>query len=292
MLLSYAVFIIYLQPEEGSQFYIEIIDDDFGASTNELVDRFAINVTTPVGTTSDRETYPGVFAVATMDMSFRVICINNYCGPNCDVFCLDNDTCDPGFTGEFCAMSIDDCAEVSCGFNKMCVDTHLNYTCECVPGYTGSNCTMDINECERVDCNNGNCMDGLNSFQCNCDPGFTGTFCETRLDGYELQVTVYSFINPDDGSTTFLCCDSDSCNIIGCHYFFSYCLRPAGSQVSYTRRENRGNCASIDTTAEERFVEGRNFTDMVFNIPNPLIPSGVQWVSENKIIFYARRISI
>ncbi len=86
-------------------------------------------MTTPVGTTSDRETYPGIFALAEIVLSFRVICISNYCGLNCDVFCLDNDTCAPGFTGEFCVIPIDDCVGVNCGLNEMCVDSHLSYTC-------------------------------------------------------------------------------------------------------------------------------------------------------------------
>ncbi len=126
-----------------------------------------------------------------------------------------------------------------------------------VSGYTGTNCMSDINECADVNCNNGRCVDEFNSFQCNCDRGYTGTFCETLLDGYELQVTIYSFINPGDRCSGInsiydcsQCCDNP-CNTMGCHYFFSYCLRPAGSQVSYARTEYQGNCASINTTAEE-----------------------------------------
>ncbi len=76
------------------------------------------------------------------------------------------------------------------------------------------------------------------------------------------------------------CCEG-ACDTMGCHYFFSYCLRPAGSQVSYARTEYQGNCASINTTAGGNPIrEGRNFTNSVFDIPNPIILSGVQWVSE------------
>ena len=50
-------------------------------------------------------------------MNFTLVCTENFYGPNCDMSCLDNCTCEPGFTGEFCATSLDDCVEVECGLN-------------------------------------------------------------------------------------------------------------------------------------------------------------------------------
>ena len=43
----------------GIQIYIEIIDDDYNRSP-ELIDRFAINVSIPIGTEMERTTYCGI----------------------------------------------------------------------------------------------------------------------------------------------------------------------------------------------------------------------------------------
>ena len=132
-------------------------------------------MTIPVGSTTERTTYPGIFGFAMIDMNFTLVCTENFYGPNCN-------TCEPGFTGEFCATSIDDCVGVECGLNQRCVDGHLNFSCECQPGYTGPNCAVDIDECMSANCNNGRCIDQLASFLCMCDSGFTDPDCATNID--------------------------------------------------------------------------------------------------------------
>ena len=98
----------------GVQILFELIDDDYTTNPDELIDRFAINVSMPVGTESSRTTYNGIFGFAIVDASLKLVCAENFYGPNCDMPCLDNCTCEPGFTGEFCATSIDDCVGAEC----------------------------------------------------------------------------------------------------------------------------------------------------------------------------------
>ena len=129
------------------------------------------------------QTLTGMFDLAEIILTFEVLCTNNYHGPNCDVLCTTGDcTCDPGFTGPFCASSIDDCVDVDCGVNQRCEDGHFNYTCVCEPGFTGPDCFTNINNCESVNCNSGTCEDGINSFVCICDLGSTGQFCATSIN--------------------------------------------------------------------------------------------------------------
>ena len=121
---------------------------------------------------------------ASMSLSFRVVCADNFYGPDCSHYCASDCTCDPGYTGEFC-HEIDDCLNVNCDGNGQCVDAKDDYTCVCKPGYTGSNCEIDINECESMDitCSNrGQCVDGINNFVCDCEVGYTGEICQTNID--------------------------------------------------------------------------------------------------------------
>ena len=57
------------------------------------MDRFAIDVTTPVGEATERTTYPGIFGFATLDMNFRLLCIKDFSGPNCAQLCPNNSNC-------------------------------------------------------------------------------------------------------------------------------------------------------------------------------------------------------
>ena len=259
--------------------FFELNDDDPSVDPDELIDRFAINVSIPVGTNTSSITYQGIFGLAEIDVSFGLKCMENFYGPNCDIICLDNCTCEPGFTGEFCATSIDDCVGMECELNQRCMDGHFNFSCECQPGYTGSNCTIDIDECEEVDCNNGICDNRLASYTCICNPGYTGQFCATQLDAYEMLVMINSFTNPGslcaDQSCGGNCCDQQC---FRCDYYFSMCQRPAGTPFSYERNENKGNCSSLSTFVYEGGTISF-FSDTVFGISNPIVFTGTQWVN-------------
>ena len=129
--------------------------------------------------------YPDLAQRASVVLSFRVVCAGNYYGPDCAQFCVNNCTCNPGYTGEFCETNINDCLRVNCSGNGQCLDGDNDYTCVCNPGYTGKDCDMNINKCETmgITCNERvRCLGGINNFTCNCNPGFTGELCQTNID--------------------------------------------------------------------------------------------------------------
>ena len=234
---------------------------------DELIDRIAIDLI-DTSSFSTRETYTGIFGFAEIELTLDRVCIDNFYGPNCDIFCLEN---------------CDGCDGVDCGTNQLCINLVFNYTCICVPGFTGIDCSININDCAGANCNNGTCMDGIDTFTCVCGPRYTGQFCETVLDSYQLMVTIHSFSNPggmcaDDGCGLDICCELGSCPST-CQYYFSLCQRPSGAPVSTIRSVNQGNCVETLTGISGQVKDGNSFTDRVFGSVNPIILSGVQWVS-------------
>ena len=220
--------------------------------------------------TSGGQVYTGVFGFAVIELTVYRACINNTYGPFCDTYCLEN---------------CDGCDGVDCGTNQLCVNLVFNYTCVCMPGFTGIDCSIDIDECTAVNCNNGECINGNASFTCVCDPRYFGRFCETQLDSYMLMVTIHSFSNPggmcaDSKCDPDLCCEQGSSECPSmCDYYFSLCLRPSGAEVSTTLSVSQGNCVETLTEISDRISNGTSFTDNVFGSANPIILSGVQWVS-------------
>ena len=269
-----------MQPSAGIQLFMEIIDED-STNEHELIDRFVVNISDPQIGSTERERYTGIFGYAEVDLSIRVICADNFYGPNCDMFCVENCACPPGFTGEFCATSIDDCVGVECGENQRCVDAHLNYTCVCEAGYTGPDCLTDVDECEGVNCNSGTCVQGLGFFRCECPPRYSGQFCEMQLDTYLFLVTIHSFDNPGRACANCGgsgCCEVSMCDL-ACDYYFSLCQHPAGSHFSSTLSRT---CFSLTTLSYEVSASRQSFGGTVFGIPNPLALGGMDpWVSEN-----------
>ena len=100
------------------------------------------------------------------------------------------------------------------------------------------------------------------------------------LCDYELQVTFYTFDNPGRRCADTNCqaryCESDFNDC--CEYYFSLCLRPVGTPVSYLRNQNQGNCSTLVTSAQEN-AGSINFTSTFFNFSNPIAFSGPSWVS-------------
>ena len=254
---------------------------------DELIDRFAISINTVNGPTATQN-YSGVFNYAAIDMSIRAMCLQNFSGPNCEVFCTENCTCPPGFTGEFCATSINECAGVVCGENQICVDGHLNYTCVCEPGFTDQDCLTNINDCTNVNCNSGTCVDGVNFHTCLCPPRFTGQSCETELDSYVLQFIIHSFSNPNGSCADVhcfdneeqICCEENGCPS-ACDYYFSLCLREEGKFVSEMGENNLGGCSYVNTPSE-RVNEGAAFGQAIFGRVNQFNFTGKVWVSAVK----------
>lgn len=79
-----------------------------------------------------------------------------------------------GFQGTLCDYNPDNCIGVVCDHGS-CVDGLDNFTCQCQPGYTGLYCDVDIDECRSQPCQNqGTCVDLLGSYDCVCPGGTDG----------------------------------------------------------------------------------------------------------------------
>ena len=106
---------------------------------------------------------------------------------------------------------------------------------------------------------------------------------------YELLLTFHSFNNhngrcaDDEVCNAATCCEGHPCPN-PCNYFFSLCLRPAGTPVSMVHDDGQGNCSALTTgTLQRRISDGMSFTDSVFGISNPIILSGTLCISRIKV---------
>ena len=92
--------LLYLQPSDGLQLFLEIQEFDLGTGTPspDLIDRFAVELNTTVGYSSERETFFGMFNFSTVDLSYRADCTKYFSGPNCVDPCvgIDCQTCAKG----------------------------------------------------------------------------------------------------------------------------------------------------------------------------------------------------
>ena len=126
---------------QGVQLYIEVKDDDSDSrnivqpNPDELIDRLLIDHNLPIGQSSPRQNYTGVYGYVTMDLSITARCVGNFQGSDCT-------QCLPGFTGVECEANIDDCMGVDCSGNGQCVDGINSFSCNCTAGFTGLLCEI------------------------------------------------------------------------------------------------------------------------------------------------------
>ena len=133
----------FLSLGQGVQLFIKVLDDDSDIRSYEpdnqddLIDLLLINHDLPIGHSSPRQNYTGVFNFhyVTMDLSITARCAANFKGPDCT-------QCLPGFAGEECKVNIDDCIGVNCSGNGQCVDRINSFSCDCTTGFTGPSCEI------------------------------------------------------------------------------------------------------------------------------------------------------
>ena len=73
---------LFLQSPEGIQLYLELIDNNFGNSTNQLMDRFTANISS---VEQQRQTYYGIFEVAVIDITTEILCETEFTGNFCEI---------------------------------------------------------------------------------------------------------------------------------------------------------------------------------------------------------------
>ena len=178
-------------------FYLEVRDDDSqeGDTRGDLVGRVFHNIYSNISLGVETKPLHFYFGHtgSSIVLSFKVVCAENYYGPDCSQFCTEDCTCDPSFTGEFC-HEIDDCYGIDCGENGQCIDGANNFTCVCDDEHTGEHCEVQINECNHLNitCSeHGQCISEPSSYRCECDPSFTGENCsdnERQTPGSALDM--------------------------------------------------------------------------------------------------------
>ncbi|KHJ44276.1 EGF-like domain protein [Trichuris suis] len=95
------------------------------------------------------------------------LCLNNDNGYTCD--------CDPGFGGEFCDT---ECPNSLCKNEGVCVIRNGKPMCHCSAGYTGDTCAIKIDQCDPNPClNKGICKNVYKSYVCQCPLGYMGATC-------------------------------------------------------------------------------------------------------------------
>ena len=189
---------------QGAVLHVNIEDKDTNKA-NDLVDAFSItiNSNTPVGKETAPAMYNGIFGLTHIELSFSILCVEDFYGPFCNITCRSRDcrTCLPGYSGDFCQTNIDDCIGVNCSGNGVCLDQTGSFTCACFPGFTGPICET-INNCNHAQCINGHCINQATTFICSCDIGFTGILCDVIDYCANNNCTDHSYcVSSEDGYT-------------------------------------------------------------------------------------------
>ncbi|KAK7491942.1 hypothetical protein BaRGS_00016788, partial [Batillaria attramentaria] len=143
-------------------------------------------------------------------------CSPGYHGPECDVYCREQDSCgtghyycDPRTGSKICrnGWTGPDCTERTllpendpqCPSGVPCLNggTCFNGACCCQDGFYGTFCEREQLPCTRSPCVFGICLDLLSDYYCACYIGYNGTNCDNFV-GPSTTTT----LNPLTGGTT------------------------------------------------------------------------------------------
>ena len=142
--------------------------------------------------------------------------------------------CAPGWQGDACTVSVDDCASNPCRNGGTCSDRHLGFSCQCADGFGGKTCEEDMNACDSNPCAGGaTCVDKVVGYECKCPEGKSGLLC--------LQDTIECASNPcqnqgvcSEADNGFACRCKPGYNGVFCEHDIDECTE--GTQHPSTPR--------------------------------------------------------
>ncbi|XP_033643609.1 protein crumbs-like isoform X1 [Asterias rubens] len=206
------------------------------------------------------------------------LCVPGFSGDNCAIsidecrvnLCLNNARCidgidsytcnctGTGYTGTFCSETVNECDARPCLNNAACVELSGSFACVCLPGWTGDVCGVEIDECVSDPCQNGgSCSELFNSYICQCVGGFGGTNCETNIDDC-AGVTCPDTFTCVDGINMYTCeCQPGKVNSSGVCIDYDECS---------VQPCVNGDCVNGDNMYECNCFPGFNGTNCELNI--------------------------
>lgn len=237
----------------GIQLFLEVMDAIIvfnGFSDTVLIDSVSIDIDFPVGTSSPESIiYTGSAGLVQVGASFEVRCAENFTGWDCLTACSDFRNCSecglPGFTGEFCQFSVENCKGVWCnGNNSQCIRARNgSYVCACETGFTGESCETLIDYCAGVTCSeSGFCENTFPGYMCVCEQDYTGPMCEVEINECE-SVTCTGNGRCMEGQDSFVCeCDPGFAGVL--------CERKVSDGSTETESTSTDQIASTTTGLE------------------------------------------
>ncbi|KAL3873180.1 hypothetical protein ACJMK2_036328 [Sinanodonta woodiana] len=96
--------------------------------------------------------------------------------------------CGPGWTGQRCSASVDDCVRELCYNGGTCMDSNLTYVCTCSPEYKGIRCQYFAETCLNANCND--------THICVAKANVREDFCLLR-DQYVLDLKLQNIAHAD-----------------------------------------------------------------------------------------------
>ena len=267
----------HLQLMNGTQFYLELLDRDSGK--NDLIDRFAINISVPVNSFIERANYSGVFGMAMLEVSFYVIS-NSSTTVSSPTVVTSTESGPTAVISPTVAISTESGPIVV-------TSTESGPTVVISPTVVTSidnNPTTESNQTVITSTKSGSTAV--------ISPTVVTSTESTLVDidnGYELLVTINSYGNPTHrcaGCTTN-CCDGH-CNR-GCDTYFYLCVRPFQTISPESPMIIRRDCPPdevVVTESERNRIDGTTFNDTVLGVANPIIFSKIANVSHTVAIEY------